>query len=74
MPFVSRLGHAFVNTRPSLPEEWAWDCARRKEAGVPNEIKLHTRHERALEILDGQGSLLPHAWVEGDVENGRSSG
>ena len=38
------------------------------------EIKLRTRHELALEMLDGQGSLLPHACVEGNDERGRSSG
>ena len=37
--------------------------ARRKEAGVHKEIKLRTRHELALEMLDGPGSLLPHAWT-----------
>ena len=61
-------------TRLYLPKEWAKDRGRRKEAGVPEEIRFRTRHELALEMLDEQGSLLPHVWVAGDDEMGRSSG
>ncbi len=74
MAYVSRKEHAIVNTRLYLPKEWAKDRARRKGAGVPTEIKFRTRHQLALEMLDEQGSLLPHSWVAGDDEMGRSSG
>jgi hypothetical protein len=43
------------------------------EAGVPREIRFATRHELALSMLDEHGSLLPHRWVAGDDEMGRSS-
>jgi SRSO17 transposase len=56
-----------------LPKEWARDKARRQKAGVPPEIRFRTRHELALEMLDEKGSLLPHAWVSGDAEMGRST-
>ena len=71
MGYVSRKDHALVNTRLYLPEEWAKSKARRTEAGVPKKIRFQTRHELALEMLDEQGSLLPHAWVAGDDEMGR---
>jgi SRSO17 transposase len=74
MAYVSRKGHAIVNTRLYLPKEWAKDRARRKGAGVPKVVKFRTRHQLALEMLDEQGSLLPHSWVAGDDEMGRSSG
>jgi SRSO17 transposase len=74
MGYVSRKEHAIVNTRLYLPKEWAKDRDRRKEAGVPKEIRFRTRHDLALEMLDEQGALLPHAWVAGDDEMGRSSG
>jgi SRSO17 transposase len=74
MAYVSRQEHAIVNTRLYLPKEWANDRARRKGAGVPKAVKFRTRHELALEMLDEQGSLLPHSWVAGDDEMGRSSG
>jgi SRSO17 transposase len=71
MAYVSRKEHAIVDTRLYLPKEWARSRARRLEAGVPKEIKFQTRHELALQMLDEQGSLLPHSWVAGDDEMGR---
>ena len=68
---VSRRGHAIVNVRPYLPEEWAKDRARRDEAGVPKGVKFQTRHALALEMLDECGDRLPHGWVAGDDEMGR---
>ena len=74
MAYASRKEHAIVNTRLYLPKEWATDRARRKVAGVPREVKFRTRHQLALEMLDEHGLLLPHSWVAGDDEMGRSSG
>jgi SRSO17 transposase len=74
MAYVSRKEHAIVNTRLYLPKEWAKDRARCKGAGVPKEVKFRSRHRLALEMLDEHGSLLPHSWVAGDDEMGRSSG
>jgi SRSO17 transposase len=71
MGYVSRKDHALVNTRLYLPEDWAKSKARRKEAGVPEKVRFRTRHELALEMLDEQGTLLPHSWVAGDDEMGR---
>ena len=73
MAYVSRIDHALTNTRLYLPEEWAKDRARRKAAGVPKHVRFQTRHEQALEMLDEQGHLLPHAWVGGDDEMGRNA-
>jgi SRSO17 transposase len=73
MAYVSRVDQALVNARLYLPEEWARDRARRKAAGVPKAVRFQTRHEQALEMLDEQGSLLPHAWVAGDDEMGRNA-
>jgi SRSO17 transposase len=74
MAYVSRKEHALVNARLYLPKEWAKDRARRKEAGVPKEVKFRTRHQLALEMLDECGQTLPHSWVAGDDEMGRPSG
>ncbi len=71
--YVSRKGHALVNTRPYLPGEWTKNRARCEAAGVPKEVKFRTRHQLALEMLDECGSRLPHSWVAGDDEMGRSS-
>jgi SRSO17 transposase len=71
--YVSRRDHALVDVRLYLPKEWARRKRRRKKAGVPEDIRFRTRHELMLEMLDEQGPLLPHAWIAGDDELGRSS-
>jgi SRSO17 transposase len=71
--YVSRQGHALVDFCLFLPREWARDKERRKEAGVPREVRFATRHELALQMLGEQGGLLPHRWVAGDDEMGRST-
>lgn len=71
MGYVSRREHALVDVRLYLPKEWAADRKRRKECGVPKELRYQTRHELALQMLDEKGHLLPHGWVAGDDEMGR---
>ena len=71
--YVSRLEQALVDMRLYLPESWASDKKRRKKAGVPKEVRFQTRHELALAMLDDKSSLLPHSWVTGDDEMGRST-
>jgi SRSO17 transposase len=74
MAYVSRKEHALVNTRLYLPKDWTKVRARCKAAGVPKEVKFRTRHQLALQMLDECGGQLPHGWVAGDDEMGRSSG
>jgi SRSO17 transposase len=74
MGYVSAAEHALVNTRLYLPREWAKDRARRKKCHVPREVTFKTRHALCLEMLEEAGHLLPHAWIAGDDELGRSSG
>ena len=71
--YVSRRDHALVDFRLYLPKEWTQDRKRCREAGVPRGVRFRTRHEQALEMLDEGGCQLPHAWVTGDDEMGRSS-
>jgi SRSO17 transposase len=73
LSYVSREDHALVDFRLYLPKEWADRKRRRKKAGVPTDIRFCTRHELMLEMLAKRGSLLPHTWVAGDDELGRSS-
>jgi SRSO17 transposase len=71
--YASRLEHSLVDLRLYLPQAWAKDNKRRQKAGVPKDVVFRTRHELALEMLDDKGPLLPHAWVAGDDEMGRST-
>src|SRR5437867_1334045 len=73
MGYVTRKEQALVDLRLYLPKEWTEDRKRCKEVGVPKTTKFKTRHALALEMLDDQGPQLPHGWVAGDDEMGRSS-
>jgi SRSO17 transposase len=73
MGYASRKEHALVDTRLYLPKQWAKDKARRKKCGVPKQIRYQTRHEQALDMLKNNGKYLPHSWIAGDDEMGRSS-
>jgi SRSO17 transposase len=56
-----------------LPVEWASDCARREEAGVPEDVAFATKPElaqRMLARLRADGLLA--AWVTGDTVYGGS--
>lgn len=71
--YVSSREHALVDFRLFLPKAWAKRKGRRAKAGVPKEIRFQTRHELMLEMLDEHGAMLPHGWIAGDDELGRSS-
>ena len=71
--YVGPADHALVDVRVYLSKEWANDRPRRRRAGVPRHVRFQTRHELALEMLDAHGARLPHAWVAGDDEMGRST-
>jgi len=73
MGYASRREHALVNERLFLPRKWAKDKKRRRKCGVPREIRFKTRHEFALEMLAEQEGFLPHTWIAGDAEMGRST-
>jgi SRSO17 transposase len=73
MAYASSHEHALVDVRLYLPKAWAKDRARRKRCGIPKAVRYRTRHELALEMLQETGPLLPHGWVTGDDEMGRSS-
>jgi len=73
LAYVSRQEHALVDVRLYLPKSWAEDPQRRKQCGVPREVRFRTRHQLALEMLAQRGPQLPHAWIAGDEEMGRST-
>jgi len=73
MAYASYREHALVDVRLYLPKAWAKDRRRRTRCGIPKAVRYRTRHELALEMLRETGPLLPHAWVTGDDEMGRSS-
>ncbi len=73
MGYASREEHALVNARLFLPREWIRDRCRRAKCHVPKGTRFKTRHEMALEMLEECGRHLPHQWISGDDEMGRST-
>lgn len=71
--YVARQDHALVDVRLYLPQEWTTRPKRCRAAGVPKGTRFRPRHDLALEMLDTHGAVLPHAWIAGDDEMGRSS-
>jgi SRSO17 transposase len=70
--YVSAQGHTLVDLRLYLPKEWTQDKARLQKVGVPKAHRgYRTRHQLALDMLEQNGPVLPHAWVAGDDEMGR---
>jgi SRSO17 transposase len=74
LAYASRKECSLVDERLYLPKSWANDRKRRKKCGVPKEVRYQTRHELALDMLESNRGLLPHQWITGDDEMGRSSG
>jgi SRSO17 transposase len=72
--YVSRIEQTLVDVRLFLPEQWASNKERRAKCHVPPEIKFATKLELGLEMVVANRALLPHAWVVGDDEFGRSTG
>ena len=49
--YVSAHGHAFLDRRLYLPQEWADDADRREEVGVPEAVVIRTKPQLALEMV-----------------------
>jgi SRSO17 transposase len=71
--YCSPKGHAFIDRRLFLPEEWAEDQDRREEAGVPEGVVFRTKPELGLEMLEiAVKEQIPFTWVGGDSIYGDS--
>lgn len=71
--YCSRKGHAFMDRRLFLPEDWADDPVRRKEAGVPDEVICRSKPALALEMMaQAVAEGIPFRWVGGDSIYGNS--
>jgi SRSO17 transposase len=55
-----------------LPREWAEDPERRQECHVPKEVGFRTSWQIADEWIMAHGHELPHRWIIGDEELGKS--
>ena len=73
LAYVSSQGHAPLDRRLFLPEEWVDDPDRRQECHVPKGVTYRKTWEVAHDLLRRSGPGVPHGWVVGDDEFGRAS-
>jgi SRSO17 transposase len=72
--YASPKGHAPLDRKLYLPEEWAADEKRRQKCHVPTEVVFQEKWRIGLAMVDRcRAEGLPHGWVGGDDELGRPS-
>jgi SRSO17 transposase len=71
--YVTANGQAWVDFDVYMPERWASDAARRRAAGIPDELPFATKPQLARNQLDRQVAAgSPARWVAFDEVYGRS--
>lgn len=73
LAYVSRREQALVDVRLYLPKDWANATRRRAKCHVPREVVFATKLQLSLEMIESNRAVLPHTWVVGDDEFGRST-
>jgi SRSO17 transposase len=71
--YRSAAGHTLIDGRLFLPEEWAADYPRRREAGVPDAVIFRTKPELGVEMVQQAVERgVPFRWVTADSVYGDS--
>jgi SRSO17 transposase len=71
--YCSPKGHTFMDRRLFLPQEWADDGERRREAGVPDAVIFRTKPQLGLAMIaNAVAEGVPFQWVGGDSVYGDS--
>jgi len=73
LAYAAPRGKTLLDARLYLPQERAVDDAHRAATYVPSEVTFQEGWRLALELLLRNGPHVPHGWVAGDDEFGRSS-
>ncbi|MEW2490875.1 IS701 family transposase [Streptomyces sp. NPDC048411] len=72
LTYATTAGHAFIDRRLYLPEDWTDDRERCREAGVPDDIAFATKPELAITMLEqARAGAVPFSWVLADAGYGR---
>ena len=72
--YATKKGHTLLDTKLYLPEDWANDAKRRKEAKVPKRVTFATKPQLAKTmLLDALEESVPAAFVTGDSVYGNDA-
>jgi SRSO17 transposase len=75
LAYAAAKGRAFLDRALYLPQAWADDPDRRREAGVPAELTFATKGKLAQAMLERASAAgVPAAWVAGDEPYGNDGG
>ena len=72
LAYAAKGSCALIDERLYLPRAWAMDPVRRAKAKVPASVTFKKAWVLGDEMLRQVGTRLPHKWVVGDSEYGRS--
>ena len=71
LTYAGNKGHAPIDRRLYIPDEWIKDKDRRKEAGIPETVVFQTKPQMALEMIqEATAAGIPYRWVTGDCVYG----
>ena len=74
LTYAAARGHSLIDTRLYLPKSWIEDPARRRAAGVPDDIEFATKPKLAAAMLtDALDAGVPASWLTGDEVYGADS-
>jgi SRSO17 transposase len=73
LAYSTRRGTALVDRQLYLPREWAEDPRRRATGHLPATVVFQEKWQIAWDLLKRSGPRLPHRWIVGDDELGRSA-
>ena len=72
LAYAGARGRTLLDRELYLPQVWAEDRERRREAGVPEYVEFRTKPQLAqLRLERAVGSGIPCGWVTGDAVYGR---
>ena len=71
--YVTARGQAWADFDVYMPDRWAGDLARRRDAGIPDDLAFATKPQLAMDQLERLlAAGLPARWAASDEVYGRS--
>lgn len=71
LTYAGTKGHAPIDRRLYIPEDWFNDPERYRKAGIPENIKFQTKPKMALEMIqEATAAGVSYRWVTGDCVYG----